>query len=185
MGRYYTLLLALCAGAATVSAQGVLTNGNSQFPACAQACPLLVQAAQACSATDVASQGAWVCFCQSAYLTNLRSSATGICDSTCTNPTDLQQVSTWYNTNCGSDFGASEHSGSGTTTTTPAAGAGAAGGATPPEDESAPAAATSSTSPSSSAPPSSNGQNTLNGVSIGADAPGTWWSNHYVSCSGP
>ncbi|PPJ52270.1 hypothetical protein CBER1_10267 [Cercospora berteroae] len=170
MGRYHQLALALFVTAA-VAQQGVLTNGNSNLPACGQSCPLLVQAAQACSATDVASQSAWVCFCQSAYLVNLRSSATGICDSTCTGA-DLQQVSTWYSTNCGSDNGASAHTnaGSGTADNTAANGGGnAAGGQT-----------TQSTGSSGSSGSSgATGANTLSGVSTGADDPGTWWENHY------
>ena len=166
------ILLALFATAATVAAQGVLSDGNSQLPTCGQTCPLLVQAAQACSATDVASQGAWVCFCQSAYLVNLRSSATGICDSTCSGA-DLQQVSTWYTTNCGSDNGASEHPGSGTATTATAAG----GAAATTADDGTTAAATSASSSTS------YGQNDLNGIGIGADKPATWWQNHYVSTS--
>jgi hypothetical protein len=38
-------------------AQGVLSNGNSQFPACAQSCSLVNQAAQACGGTASADQG--------------------------------------------------------------------------------------------------------------------------------
>ncbi|KAM3415091.1 hypothetical protein BST61_g10224 [Cercospora zeina] len=168
MGRYHHLVLALLATAA-VAQQGVLTNGNSNLPTCGQSCPLLVQAAQACSGTDVATQGTWVCFCQSAYLVNLRSSATGVCDSTCTSQTDLQQVSTWYRTNCGSDNGASEHAdaGSGTTTSPPANGA-----ANPAGGQNAPSTGSAGSS-------SADGANVLSGVSAGADDPGTWWENHY------
>lgn len=104
------LVLAILATIATSAAQqGVLSNGNSNLPSCAQNCPLLIQAAQACSATNTQTQANWICFCQSAYLTTLRSSAAGICDSTCTNTADNNQISTWYNSNCGSDNGASEH----------------------------------------------------------------------------
>ncbi|KAF2206542.1 hypothetical protein CERZMDRAFT_52884 [Cercospora zeae-maydis SCOH1-5] len=182
MGRYHHLVLALLATAA-VAQQGVLTNGNSNLPTCGQSCPLLVQAAQACSGTDVATQGTWVCFCQSAYLVNLRSSATGICDSTCTSPTDLQQVSTWYRTNCGSDNGASEHAdaGTGTAANPPANGAAnpAGGAANPAGGAANPAGGQNAPSTGTTSSSTANGANSLSGVSAGVDDPGTWWENHY------
>ncbi|USW58126.1 hypothetical protein Slin15195_G114450 [Septoria linicola] len=179
MGRYHNIVLTLFASAAAAQ-QGVLTNGNSELPACGTSCPLLIQAANACSATDVASQGAWVCFCQSAYLTQLRTSATGICDSTCTNPTDLQQVSTWYNTNCGSDNGASAHAGDGSGTTGSAATGDqtttdANGGSTDSNSQNTGSSGSSSSSGSSG----TIGGNTLNGVGVAVDSPQTWWENHY------
>ena len=156
-------------GTLVAAQQGVISNGNSQLPACAQSCPLLVQAAQACQATNSATQTNWVCFCQSAYLTTLKTSAVGICDSVCTNPTDNAQVSTWYNSNCGSDNGASEHADSGNAggaaTTTP--GAPAAATAT----DGSPAAATRT---AGSSPGTTSGSATKH--------VGTWWEEHYVSC---
>ncbi|KAF7192106.1 hypothetical protein HII31_06492 [Pseudocercospora fuligena] len=165
------LLLGFLATIATVAAQtqGVLSNGNSNLPSCAQSCPLLIQAAQACSATNTATQANWICFCQSAYLTTLRSSAAGICDSTCTNPTDNTQVSTWYNSNCGSDNGASEHAAgdaaaTGVPTTTGAGGAAstAAGGGS---------AATAASGATASSGPVDN--------SFKEQCVGDWWSCHY------
>ncbi|KAK5114021.1 hypothetical protein LTR85_010327 [Meristemomyces frigidus] len=87
----------------------LLTNGNSQLPSCATGCQNLINAAQACGGTTTANQQIWSCFCQSAYLKTLYTSATGTCDSACTNPADNQQVMTWYTSNCGTDDGASEH----------------------------------------------------------------------------
>ncbi|KAK4539603.1 hypothetical protein LTR36_010539 [Oleoguttula mirabilis] len=94
--------------AASAAAQ-LLTNGNSQLPSCATGCQNLVNAAQACGGTSTATQQIWSCFCQSAYLTTLYTSANGVCESACTSPTDEQQVMTWYTSNCGTDNGASEH----------------------------------------------------------------------------
>ncbi|EMC90822.1 hypothetical protein BAUCODRAFT_80748 [Baudoinia panamericana UAMH 10762] len=101
----------------SASAQ-LLTNGNSQLPSCAATCTLLNQAAQACSGTATADQGTWSCFCQSAYLKTLYTTPNGVCDQFCTNPSDNQQVMTWYTSNCGSDNGAIEHAGSATGATT-------------------------------------------------------------------
>ncbi|KAK5675350.1 hypothetical protein LTS10_012117 [Elasticomyces elasticus] len=100
---------------AALSSAQLITNGNSQLPSCASTCTLLSQAAQACGGTTSSNQAIWSCFCQSAYLTTLYSSPSGICDATCTNPTDNQQVMTWFTSNCGTDYGASEHADSGTT----------------------------------------------------------------------
>ncbi|EME38192.1 hypothetical protein DOTSEDRAFT_92651 [Dothistroma septosporum NZE10] len=154
-------------GSLVAAQQGVISNGNSQLPACAQSCPLLVQAAQACSATNTATQSNWVCFCQSAYLNTLRSSAVGICDSVCTNPTDNAQVSTWYNSNCGSDNGASEHASDGN-----------AGGAASSTVAGTTAATASGTSRASATrtPKSSSAANTSGSATKHV---GTWWEEHY------
>lgn len=162
-------LFALAAAAALSTAQ-VLTSGNSQLPACAQQCPLLQQAAAACGGTTSSSQTIWSCFCQSGYLTSLKSSPAGICDSVCTNAADNQQVMTWYNSECGNDYGASEHANA------------AAGGAT----------TVIITSTSTSAPVAGQTANTVGAaaaatgssvVSGNANTPqgGSWWSTHYVS----
>ena len=142
------------------AADGVLTNGNSQLPSCAQGCGLLIQAAQACGGTSTASQATWSCFCQSGYLKSLYQSAAGICDSTCTNPSDNQQVSTWYNSNCGTDFGAKEHAGDAPAATTTAGGA-----------------QTTSSSAGAGATGSSDGST----YSIDENTSGSdWWAKHYV-----
>jgi hypothetical protein len=152
--------------------QGVLTNGNSQLPSCAEGCQLLIQAAQACSGINKAGQQNWICFCQSAYLSNLRTSAVGVCDTACTNPTDNQQVSTWYKSNCGDDNGASEHADDGAAAAAPAATTD--GGAPQPADTTA----TGAPAAAATAGSSSSGQRT--GASSSTN-PGDWWSNHYVS----
>jgi hypothetical protein len=145
--------LALALFSASAAAQGVLTNGNSQFPACAQSCQLVNQAAQACGGTANSDQGTWGCFCQSAYLKPLYTSPAGICDATCPNAADSQQLMTWYKSNCGTDNGAKEHA---TASTTNTGSTGSTGGGT------------------------SGGTST--GISVlDVTDGGTWWQNHYVS----
>ncbi|KAK0304376.1 hypothetical protein LTR01_007477 [Friedmanniomyces endolithicus] len=105
-------LLALTLLTTTTTAQ-LLTNGNTQLPSCASACPLLAQAAQACGGTTAATQAIWSCFCQSGYLTSLYNSPAGICDAVCTSASDNQKVMTWFTSNCGRDDGAAEHAAAG------------------------------------------------------------------------
>lgn len=167
------LLLSTLASFVTAQ-QGVLVNGNSQLPACAQGCTPLQQAAQACpGGTSSANQQTWICFCQSAYLTNLKvsTSASTVCSSACTNPSDNSQIAKWYASNCGSDNGASEHAGgsSGSAATTAAA-AGSSASAT--------AAGTAAATASNTIGGSDSSSNFSAGTS---QASGDWWSNHYVS----
>lgn len=169
-----SLTLAWVAFTTTTYAQ-LLTNGNSQFPACASTCTLLNQAAEACGGTAAANQAIWECFCQSGYLAPLYTSATGICDQFCTNSADNQQVQTWFKSNCGTDHGASEHanpgSGSGattvviTSTTTPTA------------------VSTASTSTTSSSSGSGSSGSTSSASSKQQN--GDWFSTHWVGSVSP
>ncbi|KAJ9659215.1 hypothetical protein H2201_007479 [Coniosporium apollinis] len=68
----------------------------AQLPVCAQQCTYLTQAQAACVN---AAGGEQACFCQSAYLTTLKQSPTGLCDAFCT-PPDLTLIYNWYNTLC-------------------------------------------------------------------------------------
>ncbi|WPG99041.1 Hypothetical protein R9X50_00184600 [Acrodontium crateriforme] len=164
----FALALVGAVAATTTSAQ-LLTNGNSQLPACASTCTLLNQAAQACGGTAAANQAIWACFCQSGYLVPLYTSGSGICEQFCPNPTDNQQVETWYKSNCGTDHGASEHadpdSGSGATTVVITSTSTAAAGST---------ATTSTTSPSSTA--GFSGSNTSTST---VQQSGGWFSTHW------
>jgi uncharacterized membrane protein YgcG len=153
-------------------AQGVLSNGNSQFPACAQSCSLVNQAAQACGGTASADQGIWSCFCQSAYLRTLYTSPAGVCDATCTNAADTQQLMTWYKSNCGTDNGVSEHAAASSNT-------GAAG-----------SAGSTGSSGSTGSTGSTGSSGSTGGLGGGGDSSiqvldvedgGTWWQYHYVS----
>ena len=158
-----TLLLA------TTTAQ-VLTTGNGQLPACAQTCSNLVRASQACGGNAGTSQTIWSCFCQSAYLTPFENNPAGVCTDTCTSASDNQNVMQWYKTNCGSDYGASEHANAGaagTTTTTSASTSAAAGG-----QQTASSATASATSTS--------GADVQGQGAAQTQQDGTWWSTHYV-----
>jgi hypothetical protein len=161
-----TLLASLYAAAA--SAQLLAAQG---LPACAQSCTLLNQAATACGGLQSANQQIWSCFCQSAYLTGLKSSPSGICDAFCTDPSQNQQVMTWYTGNCGSDNGASEHAdnGSGGQTTVVI---------TSTSTSATPTAPTTATRGAATASPTSSS------VTGNRKQPegGSWWDNHWV-CS--
>lgn len=169
-----SLLLAPLLLAVSTAAQ-VLTSGNSQLPACAQSCQLLNQASQACGGTQSVSQGIWSCFCQSGYLTSLYNSPAGICDGSCPDPAQNQQVMTWYQNECGSDNGASEHSGNGNS------GNGNGNGGqttvqTSTSTQSTSAAAGTSTSSSSSGDSSSSSSSQS---SSSSSSSGSWWDTHY------
>ncbi|KAF2159926.1 hypothetical protein M409DRAFT_29535 [Zasmidium cellare ATCC 36951] len=170
-----TLALLLSSLVSLVTAQqGVLVNGNSQLPQCAQGCQALQQAASGCpGGTGSANQATWVCFCQSAFLTSLKtSSASTLCNTACTNPTDAQQIGTWYTTNCGSDFGASEHAGG---TTGDAATTSAAAG----PSSSSTAAGQATATPSSVAGGSDADSGNSNFSAGKTQSSGDWWSTHY------
>lgn len=160
-----TALLALLS-ASLASAQ-LLAQG---LPACAQTCTLLNQAATACSGLQSANQGTWACFCQSAYLKTLYSSPSGICDAFCTDPAQNQQVMTWYQSNCGTDNGASEHAdnGSGGQTTVVITSTSTSANPAAPTTATRGAAATASSG--------SSAQNANRKQSEG----GSWWDNHWV-----
>ncbi|KAI6914712.1 hypothetical protein KC318_g4355 [Hortaea werneckii] len=167
-----TLLTALLFLITSTTAQ-LLVDGTSQLPACAASCPLLVQAAQACGGTQTASQQIWSCFCQSGYLTSLKSSPNGICDGVCgAGTSDNQQVMTWYNSNCGSDFGASEHpdTNAGGATTTSAGVAGTTSSTLATVGTSG-VAALPTTSASSGQVSGDDGDET--------SYEGSWWDAHY------
>ncbi|KAK4500544.1 hypothetical protein PRZ48_008733 [Zasmidium cellare] len=171
----FALLLLSTLAPLVAAQQGVLVNGNSQLPQCATGCQALQQAAAACpGGTSAANQQTWVCFCQSAYLTNLKNSASAstVCNTACTNPTDNQQVATWYTTNCGNDFGASEHAeGASNNAATTSAAAG-------PSSSSA-AAGPATVTPSSAAGGSDTDSGNSNFSAGRTQSSGDWWSNHY------
>ncbi|CZT22958.1 uncharacterized protein RCC_08666 [Ramularia collo-cygni] len=173
----FAILLLLPLLAALVSAQqNVLVNGNSQLPQCAQQCPLLQQANQACTATAT-PQAAWACFCQSAYIPTLKTSAVGVCDSTCTDATQNAQVSTWYNSNCGSDFGASEHAADTATAATTTAGAPAAAGTT--SSGSSNAGNGNNNNNDAGSANQNSGSGTTDWNPEATKEGGDWWSTHY------
>lgn len=92
----------------------------STEPSCANTCPVFVQAQAACS-TDAGNQAQYQsCFCQSAYLSTIKSAPTNnLCAPTCSD-SDFGTIASWYNGLCSG--GAAPAPGQTTlaTTTTPA-----------------------------------------------------------------
>lgn len=87
-------------------AQQLLVYGDDALPACAQQCPVLSQAQAACvpPAAPVTDQATYEsCFCQSGYLTQLKSDPSALCGSVCTAASDLSQIQQWYAQNCVND----------------------------------------------------------------------------------
>lgn len=160
-------ILALLASFLSHPAAQLLTTGNTALPACAASCGLVNQAVQACSGFTAASQATWICFCQSAYLTTLYTSPAGICDSTCTAASDAQQLMGWYQSNCGSDKGASEHPD------------GPAAATTVVVTRSASASGTATAAASTTAAASSGAAGT-GAATASPDGGGSWWDQHKV-----
>ena len=72
------------------------------LPACAQTCPVVIQAQTGCvppaaPVTDAATYQS--CFCQSGYLAPLRASSANICAPQCADG-DFATISTWYKGFC-------------------------------------------------------------------------------------
>ena len=112
----------------SVSSQ-LLNFAPGNLPACAQSCQTLQNAQTVCVPPAAPATGQLSyqsCFCQSAYLTTLRQSSAGICDTSCPNPTDATQIQKWYINLCNNGVGAAVSSSSaisGATSTAPAAAA--------------------------------------------------------------
>ncbi|KAL1852310.1 hypothetical protein Plec18170_006038 [Paecilomyces lecythidis] len=101
--------------------------GSDTFPACAVDCQTLEQAQDSCvpPAAPVTNQATYVsCFCQSALLTQLRSSPAGVC-SACS-AADSQKLQQWYNNFCSTGGNVQTTTTSTSTTATNAAAAAAA-----------------------------------------------------------
>lgn len=109
-------------------AQQPVTLIASSLPACAQSCPTLLQAQTACvpppngqaAVTDTTTYNS--CFCNSAYLTNLKAGAAqGVCPTCSTDDTSTLQ--SWYSGFCqiggvaGGAAGGANGNGNGPTTT--------------------------------------------------------------------
>ncbi|RHZ46331.1 uncharacterized protein CDV56_103067 [Aspergillus thermomutatus] len=86
---------------------------SASFPECGLSCSLLQQAADSCLASPDDTHAVHVsCFCQSTLISQLKTSADGTCDSSCSSESDRQLLKTWYNNYC--------NSGGATTTSTAA-----------------------------------------------------------------
>jgi len=85
------------------SAQQLLIFGDNALPSCAQQCTSLSQAQAACvpPANPVTNQATYEsCFCQSGYLTALKTSPESVCGNVCGTTDELSQIATWYTNNC-------------------------------------------------------------------------------------
>ncbi|PSK56976.1 pre-mRNA-processing-splicing factor 8 [Elsinoe australis] len=146
-----------------VTAQQLLTFGPNALPTCAQNCQYLSQAQAACvpPAAPATGQVTYLaCFCQSAYLVNLRSDATQLCGNVCQG-SDLPLISQWYTNTCAA--GTNNQAPQQTTTTAPA------GAAPTTATTSTTSAATSTATQAgqSGAPPTSSNRNQ------------SWWAGHW------
>ena len=89
--------LAILLLSTTIRAQNSIIPSNE--PQCVNQCPVFQQALAACE-PDQGDQAQYVsCFCQSAYLIQLRSSNANICSPQCTD-SDFGQIVVWYNGFC-------------------------------------------------------------------------------------
>ena len=91
------------------------------LPACASTCPVLIQAQSGCvpPAAPVTNQATYQsCFCQSAYLTSLKSSNNNICAPQCSD-SDFAAIDTWYKGLCGGNAAAGQATTIATLTPTP------------------------------------------------------------------
>lgn len=123
--RFATTMLLLLTLICQASAQQLLVFGSSALPECAKQCGVLSQAQAACTPPQAAVTTAVTyesCFCQSAYLTTLKTDPASSCGTVCSG-TDLSQIAQWYTNNCadGGVAAAASVSASGTTTTAAAA----------------------------------------------------------------
>ncbi|KAK8222756.1 hypothetical protein HDK77DRAFT_496650 [Phyllosticta capitalensis] len=149
-------LLTLCA------AQQVQLINYGALPSCAKGCTTLKTAQDGCipPQAQVSTQQTYVsCFCQSAFLVNLKTTAQGLCDAACPSTSDQNSIKDWYNKYCSS--GGTE-------------GAAAAG------SDNKPSATTASTAPSatSSAKDESNNQGVV-GDKNKSGYEGSWLSAHW------
>lgn len=150
--RTYTFLLAALA-TSIASAQNILDFSAGALPACAQNCALLQQAQAGCLPT-VSPQPA-SCFCQSSYLTALKTSASAVCADVCPSATEQQEVQTWYINWCQNGGSASYIAKIGQSTAAPTAASTApaanAASTTAPDAAAAPTASQSSAAESADA----------------------------------
>ena len=85
----------------------------ANLPPCATTCPALTNAQQACAPTAGDQVTYKSCFCQSAYLTTVQTSASNICSPQCSDA-DFGSIASWFKGFCG---GSGPVAGQGTTTT--------------------------------------------------------------------
>ncbi|KAI9728931.1 MAG: hypothetical protein M1828_000016 [Chrysothrix sp. TS-e1954] len=148
----------------------LLNYASGDLPACARNCGLLNQAQTACvppAAAKATQQQYESCFCQSAYLTPLKSSP-NLCQSVCTSASDNTQIQSWYSNLCSKGVGAAGGNGAAATPT-----AAAVTASSPPTTDA------NGVSEPNNAGNQGNAQDTTatGGVNVKA-AKSSWWSQH-------
>ncbi|KAF2157710.1 hypothetical protein K461DRAFT_317765 [Myriangium duriaei CBS 260.36] len=165
----YICIALLCFTRAT--AQQLLNFGAGALPTCAEQCAFLTQAQTACvpPAAPVTNQQTYMgCFCQSAYLTALKSDASAVCGNVCQGA-DLTQIQSWYASTCAANTNAAANP---TTTTTTAAGAQETTTATTPTTATTATQGGSTSTSTASSSSSSNGTKKNQPVQ-------SWWAGHW------
>ncbi|KAE8383705.1 hypothetical protein BDV26DRAFT_23 [Aspergillus bertholletiae] len=79
------------------------TAASDSFPSCALTCPILKEAQTGCvpPTAQTSDRSTYVsCFCQSALITQLHTSADTTCADTCTSADDRKKLQTWYTNFC-------------------------------------------------------------------------------------
>ncbi|PNS20643.1 pre-mRNA-processing-splicing factor 8 [Sphaceloma murrayae] len=164
----YPVVLLISLLSAVVQAQQLLVFGPNALPTCAQGCQYLSQAQAACvppAAPATTQQTYLACFCQSAYLVNLRNDATQVCGNVCQG-SDLPLISQWYTNTC--NAGADTSAPQPTTTAVETAVVSTTSATTAAPSSTTTTTTTTSTAASQSgAAASSSGQ------------PRSWWSGHW------
>lgn len=154
------LALALALTTTLTSAQFLNNQQYGALPACTSNCPALSGPQSTCAAND------WACFCSGVWA-QIEAAPTQICAQTCTSPADVALAYQWYNSNCGSDNGATAHPGGasgGSGSSSGNGGNGNSGGS-----------GTGSSSPSAPSSTSSSGSS-----SSSNNEPQSWWAGHWV-----
>ncbi|KAK7532003.1 uncharacterized protein J3D65DRAFT_679860 [Phyllosticta citribraziliensis] len=155
------LLFVLAIALAAVQAQQVQLLNYDALPGCAKGCTNLKTAQDGCipPQAGVSTQQTYVsCFCQSAFLVNLKTTAQGLCDAACPSTSDQNGIKDWYNKFCQS--GGTE---------------GAAGGGGQKTEPSKTAGSASTPSPSTA----KNNNNEQGVVSDKTSYQGSWISAHW------
>lgn len=96
------LLSIVASLAAVASAQQLLVYSDTALPSCAQQCTVLQNAQTGCIPPAAPVTDALIyesCFCQSGYLTTLKSAGSTICSDVC-EASDVAKIASWYQSNC-------------------------------------------------------------------------------------
>ncbi|KAI5199421.1 hypothetical protein E4T39_06246 [Aureobasidium subglaciale] len=146
--------------AACASAQQLLVYSDTALPSCAQQCTVLQSAQTGCIPPAAPVTDAVIyesCFCQSGYLTPLKTAGSTLCSDVC-EAADVAKIASWYQSNCADNGVAAAASVSATGTTTD------------------PTATRSASTSASSAGSSSGSQSAKN---QNTEPQHSWWTDHW------